>query len=64
MAKLISTIELEGKEIPAKSLIMNNTLNIVREKSKIKWNVFYIFSDKGNPITKSDEKDYIVENIF
>ena len=64
MTKQITKIELDGKIIGTKPLLMNDDLISIREKIKQKVNKPYLFLDQeGNIIEKEDEKDYLLENI-
>ena len=64
MTKQITKIELDGKIIGTKPLLMDDNLFIVREKIKQKVDVSYIFLDQdGNNIEQGNEKDYTLKDI-
>ena len=64
MSKQITKIELDGKIIGTKPLLMVDNLIIIREKIKQKVDVLYIFLDQeGNNIEQGNEKDYTLKDI-
>jgi len=64
MKKQIIKIELNGKIIGTKPLILSDNLHSIRDKIKDKINVSYFFINKeGNAINNDIEKDYTLEKI-
>ena len=64
MSKQITKIELDGKIIFSKPLLLNDTLDSLREKIKEKVKISYKFLDKeGKDINFEKEKDYKLEDI-
>ena len=65
MSKISIKIELDGKPIGTKSLLINDSLPYIRERIKEKTNATCIFLDQyGNPIDDQDENNYSLENIL
>ena len=66
MSKIITKIELEGKNIGSKPLLANDTLSSIRDKIKEKTkNINYQFLDNdGNKVEIEDENDYKLSDII
>ena len=64
MKKQITKIVLNGKSLGTKPLMLDDTLNIVREKIKDRIKIPYLFLDKdGNNIKNEDENKFKLEDI-
>lgn len=64
MKKQITKIELDGKPIGTKPLLLDDTLATLRNKLQDKFNSSYFFLDKDeNIISKENENDYTLEKI-
>ena len=65
MSKIIVKIELEGKIIFSKPLILENDLISIREKINPRMNCSYHFLNKNeNDIDITQEKDYKLKDII
>ena len=64
MSKQVTKIELNGKIIGTKPLILKESLISVRDKIKDRVSVSYFFLDTdGKPVPKEEEKNYLLEKI-
>lgn len=62
--KLVCKIELDGKIIFTKPLVLNESVSSIREKIKDRVSSSFLFLDQEkNGIEKSDENDYKLEDI-
>ena len=66
MSKIVTKIELEGKNIGSKPLLSDETLSSIRTKIKEKTkNINYQFLDNdGNKVELEDENDYKLSDII
>ena len=64
MSKQITKIELDGKSIGTKPLLLDDKLDNIRVKIKEKTDIPFIFLDKeGNTLDKEDEKEITLKDI-
>ena len=64
MSKQITKIELDGKSIGTKPLLLDDKLDNIRIKIKEKTDIPFIFLDKeGNALDKEDEKEIALKDI-
>ena len=64
MSKQVTKIELNGKVIGTKPLVLKESLISIRDKIKDKVTVSYIFLDAdGKPVSKEEEKNLLLEQI-
>ena len=65
MSKISIKIELDGKPIGTKSLLINDSLPYIRERIKEKNKCYiYIFRSIWKSIDNQDENNYTLENIL
>lgn len=64
MSKQVTKIELNGKIIGTKPLMLKDSLISIRDKIKEKVTVSYIFlNTDGKPVPKEEENSYLLEQI-
>ena len=64
MSKQVTKIELNGKIIGTKPLMLKDSLISIRDKIKEKVTVSYIFlNTDGKPVSKEEENSYLLEQI-